>query len=212
MAIYDITLPLRPGMTIWPGHPEFENTPVSEIAKGKRSNVSRLVMSTHTGTHVDPPYHFLADGGTLDELPLERLIGPADVVEALDVHEITASVLNSLPIPADCQRLLLHTRNSGIWESGDSQFRQDYVGITEDAAHWLVDHGLGLVGTDYLGIHRIDLAIPVHHILLGAEIVVLEGLNLAHIRAGRYQLIALPLRIAGGDGAPVRAILMDMEA
>ena len=209
MAIHDITVPFKPGMTVWPGHPPFEMVPVSEIAQGKRSNVSRISMASHNGTHMDPPYHFLADGATLDGICLETLIGPADVLHIPDAVEIDADLLESLDIPEDCQRLLFHTSNSIYWDQDDTEFHADYVGLTTDGAQWIVDRGIKLVGNDYLGVHRYDSAIPVHHVLLGANVVVVEGLNLTNIPSGRYRLIALPMKIAGGDGAPVRAVLVD---
>lgn len=209
MAIHDISIPFKPGMTIWPGHPPFELEPISEIAQGKRSNVSRISMASHNGTHMDPPYHFLADGHTMDDVDLEALIGTADVVYLPDAPEIDAALLESLNIPDDCQRLLFHTSNSIYWDQDDTEFHTDYVGLTPDGAQWIVDRGIRLVGNDYLGVHRHDSAIPVHHALLGADVVVVEGLNMTGIPAGRYQLIALPIKIAGADGAPVRAVLID---
>lgn len=209
MTIYDISIPLRRDMPVWPGDPAFESQPIAVIGPGSHANVSHLHMASHTGTHIDPPFHFLADGGTMDDVPLEMLIGPADVVAFKDVTAIDAKALAQAAIPADCQRLLFKTTNSGYWQRRENQFHRDYIGLLPDGAQWLVERGIGLVGADYLGVHRFDSAVPVHHTLLGAGIVIVEGLNLYEIEPGRYQFVCLPLKLEGGDGAPARAVLID---
>jgi arylformamidase len=166
-------------------------------------------MASHTGTHIDAPYHFVADGNTMDDVPLEMLIGPADVVDLAGVSQIDAATLAQLRIPDDCKRLLLKTKNSLYWERADTTFHRDYVGLLPDAAKWLIDQGIGLIGADYLGVHDFDHAVPVHRTLLGANVVILEGLKLYDIAPGCYQLVCLPLKIAGADGAPARAVLID---
>ena len=209
MAIHDITIPMRTGMVTWPGQPEFSAEPIARISEGRRSNVTRLSFSSHAGTHIDAPSHFLALGQPLEAVALEILVGQARVIDLPNVAEVDAQTLEAADIPDTCQRILFHTRNSRIWEQGDDAFHTDYVGLTPDGAEWIVERGFKLVGADYLGVHRYDSAVPVHHTLLGAGIAVLEGLDLTGIQAGDYQLVALPLKVAGMDGAPIRAILID---
>jgi len=209
MTIRDITIPLQEGMPVWPGDPAFRRDRIMQISRGDEANVSHLSLASHTGTHIDAPYHFLEYGATLDNLALETLVGPADVAYFPSQEAIDAADLEAAGVPQDCVRLLLRTRNSRYWAQAGQEFRRDYVGITEAAARWIVDRGIRLVGIDYLGIHRFGNARPVHEILLGARVIILEGLNLTDIAPGRYQLACLPLKIAGGDGAPVRAILIE---
>jgi len=180
---------------------------VARIAEGSRSNVSRITLGTHTGTHVDPPIHFIPDGKAVDELDLEVLIGPALVVDMRGRSAITIADLEAT-IPAGVERLLFKTDNSRLWARG-GEFTPDYVALTAEAAHWLVARGLKLVGTDYLSVERYGDPHPgAHSMLLGAGVIIVEGLNLLDVQPGLYQLICLPLKIAQGDGAPARAVLV----
>lgn len=208
MSIIDISVPLQNGIVVWPG-----DVPLSlerrRFLERDGANVSVLNLSLHTGTHVDPPLHFVAGGATVDQLPLDALIGPADVIDLSGLDLITAADLERQELPADCQRLLLRTRNSEYWARGDTVFHEDYVALSSDAAQWVVDRGLRLVGIDYLSIEPFRLpGHPIHQTLLRAGVVALETINLADVRPGRYQLVCLPLRIAGGDGSPARAVLI----
>lgn len=206
--IYDITVPLTTTMPVWPGDPPVAISPISQISQGKRSNVSLLTLASHTGTHLDPPKHFIESGATLDQVALDTLIGPADVAYLPDAERIGVAELESLKLPADCRRLLLRTRNSLYWARREPNFQRDYVGVSAEGAEWLVKRKLALVGLDYLSVARFDEALPVHLTLLGAGIILLEGITLHNIQPGRYQLICLPIKIAGGDGAPARAVLI----
>jgi arylformamidase len=206
--IYDITVPITTAMPVWPGDPPVAISPISQIAKGSRSNVSQLSLATHTGTHLDPPRHFIQSGDTLDQVALDTLIGPADVAYLPDAERIGAAELESLELPVDCQRLLLRTRNSLYWVRQEAAFQRDYVGVTAEGAEWLVKRGPRLVGIDYLSVARFEEVLSVHLALLEACIILLEGLNLYDILPGRYQLVCLPIKIAGGDGAPARAVLI----
>ena len=208
MRIYDVTVPLRPDMPTYPGEPAPRLEPLKLIAKGNSANVTAVSFGAHSGTHVDAPHHFIDGAATIDQLPLEALVGPARVLELTGVERITAAHLESSTLPAGSQRLLLKTRNSRLWS--DSQFHSDFVHITPDAAHWLVDHGYRLVGIDYLSIEQFRSPThEVHKTLLAAGVVILEGLDLRQVPPGDYFLIFLPLRLVGGDGAPARALLMD---
>jgi arylformamidase len=144
----------------------------------------------------------------VDQLPLETLIGPAIVAFLPDAEVITADELRNLHMPAGVERLLLRTRNSELWAAGVTEFRKDYVALTADAARWLVDRGVRLVAVDYLSVQRYQDGPDVHKILLAAGVIILEGLNLTGVAAGEYELICLPVKIIGAEGAPARAVLV----
>lgn len=205
--IIDISVPLLPGMPVWPGDGDFRIVPVKRMAAGDKNNLSRLDYGVHTGTHVDAPWHFLEDGSTAEQLPLDTMIGEAFVAYLPEVDVITAETLARLMLPNGTTRLLLHTRNSELWEMGVTEFRKDFVALTSDAAQWLVDQGIRLIGVDYLSVHRYGDGPLIHQILLRAGIIIVEGLNLTGVATGAYELICLPLRLCGADGAPTRAVL-----
>lgn len=207
MAIIDISVPLRDTLVVWPSDPAVRVEQRRYIERDG-ANVSDLCLSLHSGTHVDPPLHFVAAGASVDHLPLDALIGPADVIHLPEVDVVTAADLEGQALPADCRRLLLRTRNSLWWAAGDTAFHEDYVGLSEDAARWVVDRGLQLVGIDYLSIEPYKMAgHPVHRALLSAGVIALETIDLSRVAPGRYELCCLPLLVVGGDGAPARAIL-----
>jgi arylformamidase len=204
--IVDISLPLRSKMPTWPGSVGLTLTQTQSIASGGQANVSRLDTDVHMGTHVDAPRHFLADGATVEAMALDHLIGPAWVSHLPGIQAVTASDLEAADIPAGTRRLLLRTENSVRWAT-DTEFRSDFVALTGDAARWVVDRGIRLVGIDYLSVQRFDDGPETHRILLEACVIVLEGLNLAGVTPGAWELICLPLRLVGADGAPSRAVL-----
>lgn len=206
--IYDVTLSMSPRLVTWPSDPPLQLERVKNMDTGAEDNVSRVTMGVHTGTHVDAPLHFLADGTDVTALPLEVLTGPAYVIHMPgDVAAITAEVLERQPLPANATRLLFQTRNSDLWARGATQFQQDFVAMTEDGARWVVEHGVRLVGVDYLSVGRYHAGAETHRILLRAGVVVIEGLDLSHIMPGRYDLFCLPLKLVGAEGAPARVIL-----
>ncbi|MCB1771584.1 MAG: cyclase family protein [Candidatus Competibacteraceae bacterium] len=208
MACYlDISLTISPDLPHWPGSPLTELTRRRDMARGDSVNDSVLTCGVHTGTHVDAPLHFLADGADVTRLSLAVLIGPAVVATLPEVKAITARDLEALNLPPDTQRLLLRTRNSEDWQRGDRTFRPDFVALTTDAAHWIVARGIQLIGIDYLSIQRFRDNPETHIALLQAGIVIVEGLNLTGIEPGDYELICLPLKLAGAEGAPARAVL-----
>jgi arylformamidase len=208
MKIYDITIPITPAMPVWPGDPAVTLARVSKIEEGANANVSQLALSAHTGTHVDAPYHFLPDGVPLDQVPLDLFMGRAYVAHLPDVDLITAAALAGAGIPARTRRLLLKTRNSEIWARAEQEFQTDFVALSPDAAQYLVEKGVRLVGIDYLSIAPYKQSRPVHEILLKAGILILEGIDLSGVPAGRYSLYCLPLHLQGADGAPARAVLL----
>jgi arylformamidase len=194
-------------MPVWPGNSGVRIVPVKRMATGDKNNLSRLECGVHTGTHVDAPWHFLEEGSTVEQLPLDVMIGEAFVAYLPEVDIITAETLARLTLPDGTTRLLLHTRNSELWETGITEFRKDFTALTSDAAQWLVDQGIRLIGVDYLSVHRYGDGPLIHQILLKAGIIIIEGLNLTDVAPGKYELICLPLRLDGAEGAPARAVL-----
>jgi arylformamidase len=178
------------------------------ISQGDDANVTQLSMDVHSGTHVDAPRHFIDHGETVEDLGLDPFIGPAIVLETGWAKEITASVLGAAMIPERTERLLLRTANSLRPDLYRTPFDKDYAALTLDGAEWLASKDLRLVGIDYLSIQRYSESPDVHRTLLGAGVPVLEGLCLAAVAPGEYQLICLPMRLANVEGAPARAILL----
>jgi arylformamidase len=205
MKIYDISVSLSEDLPVFPGDPPVRIEPVTCLTSGDAANVSRISMSTHSGTHLDPPRHFNDHGISVDRIPLTLLMGPALVLELQGVTDITSAVLDRLPIRGE-ERLLLKTANSQLWSK--PAFCGDYSSLTPDGARFLVDVGVKLVGIEYLSIERLDGDGEVHRILLDNGVFILEGLNLTGVAPGSYELVCLPLKIAGGDGAPARALLI----
>lgn len=211
MRICDISMPLTPGMAVYPGDPDLELTPEARLAPGDADscNTSRLTLGTHTGTHVDPPLHFVPGGAALDALDLGLLCGPARVVDLRGRgQQIDAALLAGLPW-AGVERVLFQTDNGRLL---GGPFRTDYAAVTADGARFLRDRtGVRLVGIDYLSIEaHPSPGFPVHRTLLGAAppILILEGLDLRRAPAGDHQLWCLPLSVPGADGGPARAVLL----
>ncbi len=209
MKFWDISLPITPGLPVWPGDPPIKLERYRAISKGDSTNISRLSGGVHTGTHVDAPLHVIEGGLSVERLLLEVLIGQARVVELLDVPAITPEDLEALKIPSGTERLLLKTSNSALWAEPHHRFYPDFVALTPESARWLVQKGIRLVGIDYLSVQKFHDSEPLtHRLLLGAGVVILEGLNLQSVPPGSYQLICLPLLLVGSDGAPARAVLL----
>ena len=202
----DISVPLRDGMVHWPGDPPDRIRRVKEIGKTGSSTLSSLSMGSHTGTHVDAPRHFLRAGRTIDRMPLSAVVGPARVIQVRHSKEIRVQELLTHRIRRG-ERILFKTCNSGrCWKSG--AFVKEFVHLPAESARYLASLRLRCVGVDFLSVggDKRDGA-AVHRVLLGAGIWIIEGLDLSRARPGRYELICLPLKIAGGDGAPARVIL-----
>jgi arylformamidase len=212
MTIYDISLTISPDLPTWPTDPKPQLELFESMDKGSVVNVTKISACLHLGTHVDAPRHFINDGRTVEQLPLDVLTGPCYVVQLPDgVEAITAEILDRTEITSDMKRVLFGTRNSHYWAKGESTFQTDFVAITEDGAEWLVERGVQLVGIDYLSISPYSESIPTHMVLLQAGVVIIEGLNLSNVMRGFYDLYCLPLKIAGADGAPARAILIQSK-
>ena len=205
---YDISLTIHPGMLVWPGDPPITIDTVTSIAMGDSSNVSLLHTGTHTATHIDAPRHFIPGSAGIDSTAPGVLMGPARLCQIAGVHHINRKVLEELELPG-VTRLLLGTRNSVFIKK--KQLELDYAFISEDAARYLVDIGIKLVGIDYLSIEEYSKeGHPAHNILLGAGVIIVEGLDLTEVPAGDYELICLPLKLKDGDGAPARVFLREV--
>jgi arylformamidase len=202
----DISVPLRNGMVAWPGDAPFERTSTLEIATGAECNLSQISTSAHIGTHMDAPLHYLAGAAGMESMPMTASIGRARVIEIRDPELIRISELAPHRL-ARGERVLFKTRNSGhVWKSDD--FRENYVHIDPGAARYLVECRVQTVGVDYLSVGGFVNGGPqTHRILLEAGIWIIEGLQLENVEPGEYELVCLPLKIMGGDGAPARAVL-----
>jgi arylformamidase len=212
LKIHDVTLTLRPGMTTWGDEPGPAIAPLRRIAKGDSANVSLLTLGDHTGTHVDPPIHFIEGGKTADQLPLDALLGPCRVLSYDGAGNISAEWLDRAKVPPETTRLLFKTSNSELWRDPLHRYTRDIVAVNASAARWCVAHGVRLVGVDYLTIEPQGpekAGYPTHKTLLGAGVVIVEGLDLRAIAPGAYELICAPLKIEGGDGAPARVFLIE---
>jgi arylformamidase len=205
MALIDISLPIREGMVVYEGDPGISISAALALSRGEPANVSNLKLGSHTGTHMDAPLHFIDGAKSIDTLPLDLLIGPALVLEVDADRLVEPRHLTDPRIGAHA-RVLLKTRNSALWDR--TSFARDYVALSLDGARVLMERGVKLIGIDYLSIEAFGAeGHPVHKTLLGAGIVILEGLDFRRVTPGVYELYCLPLRIAGGDGSPCRAIL-----
>jgi len=208
VALYDVSVPLRPGMPTYEGEPGPSLDFQKLIAQGDSANVSVLSLGSHTGTHVDAPHHFLDGKSTVEAISLESLVGPVQVIEHASARHVTAADLAAASLPIGTNRLLLKTPNSRFWD--DNEFQTDFVGLTDGAAHWLVERGFLLVGIDYLSIERFrSPEHEVHKTLLSAGVVILEGLDLRSVPPGAYTIVCAPLKVVGADGAPARVFLWD---
>jgi arylformamidase len=207
MRFYDATLPLREGMVAFPGDPPFGMAPVFRRSEGDPFDLALLSLGTHAGTHVDPPAHYLDGGATVDQLSMDSLVGPGVVLDMRGRERIDRAALEGTSL-YDRERVLFKTDSGPLLMT--SAFQEEYVHLTEDGALYLVEKGVKLVGIDYLSVdayNRPDA--PVHRTLLRAGIVILEGLHLLEVPPGAYQIFCLPLRLAGGDGAPARVVLRE---
>lgn len=214
MPIYDLSVPLSNEMPTYPGDPGIQLSAWASLEKGDAANVSLLHLGAHTGTHVDAPAHFIGGARRLEALPLEVLIGRAEVVEVPEDRLVIDAEFLSENYSAPAERVLFKTRNSSFWNDLDAPFRTDYTYLATDAAVRLTAAGVKLVGIDYLSIEKFGQTSHATHLeLLSKGVVIVEGLDLRRVPAGVYELICLPLRIRSGpgDGSPVRAVLRTLD-
>jgi arylformamidase len=214
VTIFDISLPIGPDLLVWPGNPGVEISPNQRISRGDDANVSRLSLGTHTGTHVDPPVHFVEGAPGIDRVPVEVLFGPCVVADARGLHgALGPSELEGLGIPGGTERVLLRSDNSDLWRRPAPSFPDGYVCLSAEGAAWVVRSAIRLIGVDFLSVEqRGSPGHPTHVELLSNGVVVVEGLDLGAVEPGRYTLAVLPLKIVDGDGGPARAILLDGPA
>ncbi|HEX6746460.1 MAG TPA: cyclase family protein [Longimicrobium sp.] len=204
MRIHDVSRPVRAGMPVWPGDAPCRVGWTASIARDG-ANAAELCMSPHTGTHADGPYHVLEHGARIGEVALDAFVGPAQVVDASSVADVSAAWLDAR-LPGGCERVLLRT---GAWRDPDT-FPASWTALAVDAARLLVDRGVRLLGTDAPSPDAREAHdLPVHRVLLGAGVAIVENLLLDGVAPGAYELIALPLRLAEADSSPVRAVLVE---
>jgi len=205
--IHDVTVPITNSIPVWPGDPQVRLSPKAHLSRDKSHTVrlTAIEMGSHTGTHVDAPYHFVEGGKRLHEIPLEQLTGKATVFEIAGVRSIGLGNLEHRKWDG-IERVLFKTDNSQHWQ--DEKFYEEFIYLEPDGAEFLVQRGIQLVGIDYLSIDEFKSEKhPTHFALLTRDIVILEGLNLSKVPAGEYTLFALPLNLQDADGAPSRVIL-----
>jgi arylformamidase len=202
----DISALVTPGMPTFEGDPPVSVELVKSLAAGDVCNLTRVAFGAHSGTHIDAPIHFVRSGASSEAIPLDACMGPAWVADGRHLRAtITAVDVRALAIPAGETRVLIRTMNSELWS--ERGFRRDFVGLDAAAASALIDVGILLVGIDYLSVAPFGDPTPTHRTLLERGIVVLEGLDLRAVEPGAYELVCLPMRLVGSDGAPARAIL-----
>lgn len=209
MRVHDVSVTLRTDMPTWPGERGPRIEPLKRMARGDSSNVSLLTFGDHTGTHVDPPGHFVDGAAGVDAVPVDALVGPCQVVAYDDEAHISGAWLDSAGIGSE--RVLFRTRNSARWADPAAPFDEDFIALDETAAHWLVRRGTKLVGIDYLSIEPFGsgkIGHPVHIALLRAGVAIVEGLDLRDVSPGFYDLVCGSLKIRDGTGGPARVFLI----
>ena len=208
MRIIDISVPIDDKAPLWPGNIGPKTKRLSNIENGSEYNETSIEMNVHTGTHIDAPLHFIKNGQSIDKMNPSIFIGSVFIVHLPDVREITAKDLEKINLPKNVNRILFKTSNSLLWNKDNSEFEKEYVGITSDAATWLVEKKITLVGIDYISIATFKETVEVHNILLKEGIAVLEAINLINVEGDNYKLVCLPIKITNAEGAPARAVLI----
>lgn len=201
----DVSVPVRTQMAVWPGDPPVAIQRVEDMEQGAEANLSRISCSVHVGTHVDAPLHFFRDGLPVDRIPLDALMGAARVIEIADAPQIEVQTLIAADI-AHGERVLFKTANSELWAR--DEFVPDFVHLSSASADWLAGQKIQAVGIDYLSVAGYGRnETEVHRLLLGNGVWILEGLDLRSVPAGPCELLCLPLRLQGCEGAPARALV-----
>lgn len=205
----DITIPIKDKMTVYQGDPEVIIEPFNSVDRGDSYNLLKIQMGSHTGTHLDAPYHFFKNGKSVDQVPLESLIGRVRVLLIRNEKVITANILKNADLKG-VERIIFKTDHSYLRDRY-SRFRSGYVHLDIEAADYLANLGVRMVGIDSFSVESYESKDNLcHKVLLGAGVLILEMLNLRDVDPGDYELICLPLNIFNGDGAPVRAILRSL--
>ena len=203
--IWDISQVLRPGLPVWPGDTAFAFERTWRMDKGSPVNVGRMTMSTHSGTHADAPLHYASDGQDAAGMALDPFIGPCLVV---DLRHVTHAIeVADMPAIEGVERVLLRTWNAFPHDA----WRSDWTPIAAQTISWLAEQGVQLIGTDAPSLDAQESkTMDAHLAVLRHDMRILEGLVLDDIEAGRYELIALPLKVGDGDAGLCRAILRDL--
>ncbi len=208
MSFYDISLKLSGETVRWVTSPPFELAERRRMSKGDPNNSSAVNMSVHSGTHIDAPFHFVEQGTTIDQLPLERFIGPALVYSVETERYITKEHVAGIRLEG-VTRVLFKTHNSGLLHQ--REYDPDFAAFSVEAAQFLVELGVELVGLDYLSVAHADEQAPVHRAFLDHGVILLEGIDLSEVAPGHYELMCLPIKLGDSDGAPCRAVLRDLD-
>jgi arylformamidase len=208
VKIFDISLSLSPETIHWVTGKPLEFIERKRMSRGDTNNSSSIQTSVHAGTHVDAPFHFVPDGLTIESLPLDIFIGPARVCAVEPGGRITAADVLKLGLQGE-ERVLFKTRNSRLLQKG--VYDPAFAAFSVDGAKALVDSGARLVGLDYLSVAHADEQVRVHRAFLDKGVVLLEGVDLSQVPPGRYELICPPVKLAGSDGAPCRAVLRELN-
>lgn len=202
--LYDISRPIEPQSAVFPGDTPFSAQWPLRLEKGHSVNLSTITLSPHVGTHADAFYHYDPHGAPIDEIPLDRFLGPCRVLEV--DGDVTLAALDGIALERE-ERLLFRTQpriDPRIWEDR-------FPTLAPDAAAALAKAGVKLVGIDQPSVDKSDSKdLPAHHALGRGKVVNLENLDLTGVPVGRYELIALPLKLKGLDASPVRAVLRTM--
>jgi arylformamidase len=211
LIIHDISLTLSSELISWPGEGSLELTKIYSISNGDNCNVTKLSLSTHQGTHIDSPHHFIDDGRTSEDINLESLIGLCLVIDVVGCAIINKEHIDKYDFNK-YKRIIFKTNNSSLWKENIKYFDKNFVSLSLEAAQYLYNKGVILVGIDYLSIEEFSSTThAVHKVLLGNNIVIIEGLNLSDISEGCYELICLPIKLRGSDGSPARAVLRELK-
>ncbi len=209
MKIFDVTIPISETTPVWEGEKGVVLQRSAEIGDRSDYNVSYISLGLHAGTHMDAPFHVQNAGKTVDTIPLEKLIGPTQVVEIpKSAGVIDRATLKGIEIDESIKRILFKTENSYYWNNHPAQFTRDFVALDSSGAEYLISLGMELVGIDFFSISTYGDLLNPHKILLANSIVVIENLDLREVSAGVYQFYCFPLKVFGTDGAPVRAVLI----
>ena len=206
----DITFPLNSSLPKWPGSKGFEFVQIKSF-ESDGVNHTEISLDNHYGTHVDAPLHFTKDGKSIESLDLDKLLGKAYIVEIYGVKSIGALELELANIPLEATKLLIKTDNEELWKSNRSDFEPDFTALSAEGAQWLINRGIELVGIDYLSIQRYLDGPETHLLLLKNEVIIVECLKLEDVSTGWYDLICLPILIAGAEGASARVLVKKQQ-
>lgn len=211
----DVTYPIFEEIVVWPGQPPVSLRRLSALADGDTANVSLIAMSLHTGTHIDAPRHFIEGGADIAAAPLDVMMGPVRVAQVDNAESVAEAEIRSFERRSGDlkagERVFFRTTNSDSDWSVEP-FRKDYVALEPDAANYLAAKKLEVVGVDYLSVASFNNPVETHRILLGSGVWVIEGLDLRFVHEGRFEMLALPLKIVTGEASPLRVLLRPLEA